>query len=237
MTYATYGYANSNQATTVTSHTLALPTGQYTPINGDLMYALFPYQAASAVTSTWPGGWTRAESAATTFNLAYAYKWAGASEAAFSVTTTVAARSSGRVYVFKGAHASTAPERGTEVVNVGTAPNPPALNPTNWDVEDTLWLAIVAIANQSGTASAAPTSYVDLVSHNSAGGTSAGSALVHATRTNRIASEDPSTFTTSPSTSYRCNTIGIRPWVPNPGSDPPIPNRIYRRRMTPLLAR
>lgn len=99
-------------------------------------------------------------------------------------------------------------EASTGSSGTGTAPDPDALNPANWDVEDTLWFFAVAGDDQnigvSYSGSYTNTSYAD------AGGSN-GSLLLLGRRENATASEDPSACGWTNSTEYAAITVGIRP--------------------------
>jgi hypothetical protein len=103
---------------------------------------------------------------------------------------------------------------GTAAASTGAVsanPNPPALNPTNWDIEDTLWIIAFAV-DTSRTFSAFPANYtvngLQAVSGGSGGATAAVSW-----RTAAAASEDPGTATISASDDWGAMTLAIRPAV------------------------
>jgi hypothetical protein len=203
--------ANSSLNTAGSTHPIAMPAGV---VAGDLLLGFCAAQAAASAAITWPGVWTELfEAAATTVPFSTAYKWAGAGEVGFDITTSVAARSATRLLRIDRAHPSTPPAIGTEVVNVGLAANPPSLNPAAWDVEDTLWITALLIASNLGVATAAPANYGGLDSHGS-GATAGGAAVATAVRELRAASDDPGVWASTPSTSYRVNTVAVRPVVP-----------------------
>lgn len=198
--------------TNQTSHPIAIYGRVVVP---DLLIGVCCVSGTATPTVTWPGGWTviNVPATGTTFLMSIAYKLAGASEAGFTITTAQLATSVTRIFQVKGAHPTTAPACGTEVVSTGTTPDPPALDPAGWDVEFTLWIPVLSIASATGAVSAYPASYIAGVGVISASGVS----LAHAQRTNLTASEDPGAFTSSPSVSYRTNTIAVRP---APGTTP-----------------
>ena len=115
-----------------------------------------------------------------------------------------------RVLRITGAHTTSAPEVGVAVTGSSTLPNPPALNPTGWDVEDTLWLA-ASNTDAAVTATVYPTN-MDVAtgfSDVSGGGNGAGLHTVRAERA--VASLDPTTFTLSATETWVAQTIAIRP--------------------------
>jgi hypothetical protein len=78
---------------------------------------------------------------------------------------------------------------------VSANPNPPSLNPANWDIEDTLWFALMA-ADTSRTVSAFPTTWTNTFSDVSGG--AGGATLAGARIQNNVAAAvDPGTFTIS----------------------------------------
>lgn len=100
------------------------------------------------------------------------------------------------------------------VFSTGTSsanPNPPALNPGNWDVEDTLWVVLAAV-DTSRTFSAWPTSYSpgDNTWDDVSGGSN-GASLSVQWRNNATASEDPGTFTISAADDWMAITVAVRP--------------------------
>lgn len=105
----------------------------------------------------------------------------------------------------------TAPQL-AETNGSSTNPDPPSLNPSSWDVENTLWLALAGNdGNQAITA--APSGFYGLVNGRVAASTGAGCAgawLGEAT-----AAKDPAAFTMSTEQWY-AGTVGVRPthaWV------------------------
>jgi hypothetical protein len=106
--------------------------------------------------------------------------------------------------------------------DTGTAPeissavfsnNPPSLNPSGWDVEDTLWIAATIIDPAWAFATAAPSGYSNFVeAHHTDGGGNAGVCCAVATRESAAASEDPGTFTvTDAGDDNTCWTLAVRP--------------------------
>jgi hypothetical protein len=91
-------------------------------------------------------------------------------------------------------------------------PDPPSLNPDNWDAEDTLWLAVVGVdtsrtvTDHSNWDNAGFFGYADYISGGSNGATLAVARLESA-----AASVDPGTITISNSDDWVAATIAIRP--------------------------
>ena len=86
-------------------------------------------------------------------------------------------------------------------------PDPPSLNPTNWGLEDTLWVVYAGWAS-SDTLVSYPSSYIDGVT-----ASGAGVRVASAIRKLGASSEDPGVFTLNSSVSWRAHTIAIRPAV------------------------
>jgi hypothetical protein len=97
-------------------------------------------------------------------------------------------------------------------VSSGSTPDPPSLNPSNWDVEDTLWLTAVSVdtsrtvTDHSNWDGAGFTDYADYVS-----GGNNGATLAIARLESAAASVDPGTITISSSDDWIAATIAIRP--------------------------
>lgn len=86
-------------------------------------------------------------------------------------------------------------------------PDPPSDNPTNWDVEDTLWIVATGV-DTSRTISVYP--YAGRNTADVSGG-STGATLGLCTTTSAAASLDPGTFTISASDDWGCITFAVRP--------------------------
>jgi hypothetical protein len=86
-------------------------------------------------------------------------------------------------------------------------PNPALLNPANWDVEDTLWIAAIGV-DTSRTISVFP-----LAGRNTAdvSGGAGGATLGLCSTTSTVASLDPGTFTISASDDWVSLTVAVRP--------------------------
>jgi hypothetical protein len=90
-------------------------------------------------------------------------------------------------------------------------PDSPALNPTHWDVENTLWIAAYG-ADDDHDGTAYPTNYAGgtfTESDSSATSASMGSAWRHFA----AVSEDPGTFTIAASAVWIASTVAVRPAV------------------------
>lgn len=89
-----------------------------------------------------------------------------------------------------------------------TTPAPPSLNPSEWGVEDTLWIAAMA-ADTSRTVSDYPDGTTDNAALVSGG--SGGATLARCRLESAVASWAPTTFTISSSDDWQAITIAIRP--------------------------
>lgn len=126
---------------------------------------------------------------------------------------------------------SSGPQNATNVAVSGststsTTPDPPSLDPANWDAEDTLWLAVTSV-DASRTVSAYPSS-PDTFTNTGylASGGNSGATLGWARLEKNAASVDPGTFTISSSDEWVAATIAIRPAAPPPVTDSAVLNRI-----------
>lgn len=124
---------------------------------------------------------------------------------------------------------------GSAATGTTNAPNPPSVNPVDWDVEDTLWIAWCGW-DSTPTMSTFPTNYTQ-EDHTTAGGHTAtsggagGAGLAVAYRQNAVASEDPSAFGLSGADNWVAMTLAIRPAAAAAAGNPP-----YTNPYPPLLA-
>ncbi len=88
-----------------------------------------------------------------------------------------------------------------------TTPNPPANNPANWDVLDTLWFAAISV-DTSRTISVWP--LANLNTSDVSGG-AGGATLGLCSKNDAVASLDPGTFTISSSDDWVAYTVAVRP--------------------------
>lgn len=119
---------------------------------------------------------------------------------------------------FSGSIGSDTDSFRSQGANGGTStnPDPPANNPTNWDVEDTLWIVFAGSDHGNTTYTGFPTNYTQ-EDHSTAGGHAAesggagGAGMGVAYRQLAAASEDPGTFTTDATEDWGALTIAVRP--------------------------
>lgn len=195
----------------VGNHTINIPA---TNVPDALLIAIFCNDGTATVTGGWPAGWNAlltSELGATSLQRwEIRYKVASGAETNFSLSLSSGESSASITYVIKDWDKNTAPAAGTSVKATTTTPNPPALNPAGWDVEDTLWIAVQCWDDGRTSCTAAPASYTGLINQrpNTA---AAGVGVASAVRNNAIASEDPGTFTNNASDPTCANTIAVRP--------------------------
>ncbi|MCI0554669.1 MAG: hypothetical protein L0287_27290, partial [Anaerolineae bacterium] len=113
-------------------------------------------------------------------------------------------------YQISGMHATEVPAKGIAVTATTANPNPPSLNPSGWDVEDTLWIAVCGWDDGDIGASAYPSGYGNTLAR-AADSVADGVGCASATKGSAAASEDPGTFTITASRASVAQTIAIRP--------------------------
>ncbi len=201
-----------NEPTDVTNHTVNLPSGI---VSGDLLLVFFTTDGTGVVV-TFPGGWTLIVNLTPNSGLvgrAYFRRADGTEGATITVTTDLANQSAHTSYRITGHHTSTDPEGAvTNSTVAGLNPDPPNLNPANWDVEDTLWF-VYGIANGASATTprftADPSSYINARDDISTGPN--GVVTRSLRRELASASDDPSAFTLDTSVTWSAATIAIRP--------------------------
>lgn len=217
MTFPTVIAENGgNNTSDVTSVTVNLPDGSNV---AGRMILLFFSSDGSGETFTYPAGWgTILAAGGTGFTNGAAYKITDGSEgypstgATITVGITSVEQSCHTTYLIEGFAAGTAPAVAAATTGTSTAPDPGALNPGSWDVEDTLWFAFASANGASATTprfTGYPTNYTNTRSDISAGGNGVVQGV--ARRENATASEDPGAFTLGTSVAWRAATFGIRP--------------------------
>lgn len=221
--------AGDTQFGTVTSNSsswsLVYPTNL---ASGDLILALVACDGNGAVGATWPTDWFGTHNA----NGASAISWSctfkisdGSETGTFTFGPSASEQGAWRIYRITGWYgtgipATLATGAGTfnfdgvsyvETTSTTGDPDPPSLNPGNWDVEDTKWIA-ACMVDTSRTISAYP-----LVNTNTAdvSGGAGGATLGLCWADSAVSSLDPGTFTISASDDWAALTIAIRPSAGN----------------------
>jgi hypothetical protein len=163
-----------------------------------------------------------------TMAIGAAYKWStGAETGTFDVTqsATVTGHAAMILLAINGAHISTPPEVGTIANGTAAAADPGSLNPTNWDIEDTLWIAVGASGETATTGSytgiaSAPTNYTNYADTGISADVVGGVEGAVGFRQLAAASEDPGAFSVDVSNARNSALlIAVRPnYIPrNPG--------------------
>jgi len=217
---------DNTQADTTATRTFPSLTG-LTKSSGNLLIAICcAYQTGTgtnAAFSGWTAGWTEFGDIATTTTIAIgaAYKFSTGSETGtISVTQagTITGHAAMILLSISGNHASAAPEIGGTSSGTTTTATPNSLTPS-WGADDTLWIALCAVGEDSLTGSftgitadTPPTNYVNqentIISADAIGGIQASVAF----RQLNAASEDPGNFANDTSNArWRCATIAVRP--------------------------
>lgn len=185
---------------------------------GDLLLIFLATDGAP--TFTWPSGWDQAannlfsQASGTAVKMEGKQRIADGSEDGATVTVTLSVGEA-MAYVtmrITGWHGTTPAEAAT--AQNTTKPDPPSLNPTGWDVEDTLWLA--AGCTDAGGAdddniTAVPTNYTLVDSLRNCGVDAGGCNLGVGSRNNAVAAEDPGQFTTNTNEDTCGATVAVRP--------------------------
>lgn len=215
---------NTTASTTQTFPNLS----SLTKSSGDLLIAIccdgHSNSAASTEFSSWGGGFTEIVDVAGGIGsvpvgaAGVAYKFSTGSETGtFTVTSTASSQSGCVLLSISGAHASTAPSGTGFAGTAGNALEPPSHDPAGWATEDTLWIAVGVIVENTTAGSftgvtAAPTNYTDFIetgiTSDTIGGVDGGVAF----RQLNAASEDPGAFTSDTSaTDWVSATVAVRP--------------------------
>jgi hypothetical protein len=214
MAFATFAAVNSGTDTTgATSHSIALPTGISA---GDLLLVFVVTDGNPTLSGTLTTEYTPIlnTTSGTAVRLAIYAKSASGSEGSTVALTTSASEAA----CFRSARIAAARWKGgtiTAAVEVASAtgssvnPNPPSLNPTNWDVEDTLW-----IAGQGCDGNRATTGYSSGYSSNqyttTVSNAANGCGIALATLESATASQDPGTLTINSADDWVAFTLAIR---------------------------
>jgi hypothetical protein len=203
----------SSFGTATTAHLVALPAivGP-----GDLLICLFVNPTSATVTgpSSWTSLGTNTNGTAVRVGF-YVLRATGAEDGTtVNFQTSALVKAAAQVYRIQ---AGTWRDSGTlskdveksAVSGTSAGPDPYPVNPVNWDVENTLWLAYYG-ANRDEDASAYPFGYTNgLYTESDASTTSA--SLGSAYRTLTAASDNPGPFTIAAPREWVAGTIAVRP--------------------------
>lgn len=228
----------TNQADT--SATRTFPNlSSLTKNSGDLLLAIIvTYQSTgNPQFSSWGGGFTEIsdQGSSTTLGIGVAWKISDGTETGtFTVTqaATITGHASMCLMSIPGAHGTTAPEVGTIANGTAAAADPGSFNPSGWDVEDTLWIAVDGNGMTSGTGSwtacgaGTLTNYSNQADSNTTDSSTTGQTeIVVSFRQNAAASEDRGAVSTHDLSNARNSAliIAVRPMgdVAKAGTDGP----------------
>lgn len=210
MAFPTVQTTNTGANSTAgTSHPISMPSGITA---GDLLIIFFTDSLGTGSTNSFSGGFSTLPKGdnGTIVGSQIAYKTAAGGDTC-TVTTTGTTKSAHQSYRISGWHGTTIPEQGTWATGAsGTSADPPSLNPTNWDVEDTLWLETASNGN-SPNYTAGSTNYTDFIHSEATGGGGATQCNLGTARRNlAAASDDPDAFAGA-TVDWVANLLAIRP--------------------------
>lgn len=208
-----------------TSHAITMPA---TVDAGDLLIVLV--RTTGTINSV-PAGWSTLYDVLNTVRGAAYAKLADGTEDGGSATWGTSAAAVLRTHVYRISAGTWAGVIATGVegtTSTGTAsadPNPPSLNPAQWDSEETLWIAHAATSAAASGITSYPSGYTDGVETDFLHF----SARIQST----TSAENPGVFDlTGTPVDNVAGTIGIRPYTAPPASV--VPNQNNRLSMRPL---
>lgn len=198
-------------AVSSTQHLVDMPA---TVDPGDLLLLFFCNDGIATVTT--PDGWAlmdTAEAPNSNARFSVYYKIAVGDEDGTTVDFVTSVNEQAAIQLYRIAasswHGTTPPAISSPSAATTATPDPPSLNPADWDVEDTLWLATYG-SDDHDDATAYPTNYTDGTYNETwAGGGSC--SIGTARRELAAASEDPSAFTIENPEQNVAYTVAIRP--------------------------
>jgi len=203
----------STETSNTTTHTVSLPASIAA---GDLLIITLALDSFGAVNAwTFPGLWVEildvehSTTQVVSVGVAYLLSAVGG-ETSVDVTSSVSDHSGHTAYRIDSWHGTTAPEVASTDGN-DENPDPPALNPTNWGAEDTLWIAGFG-ADRPTTwhpTTGDPTNYTDGIE--GIDDASSGVGIRTVRRENNTASENPGTYSLTAGEQWISFTIGVRP--------------------------
>jgi hypothetical protein len=212
------------------SLTITLPTGH---ASGDLL--IIGVSLDGNRTMTAPDGWNLlANRTDTTANRHTVwYKTRGSTESNPNITWLTTTEL-GTWYAFA---ITTGTWSGTPEVTTAYAssanPNAPSLSPS-WGVNETLWLALHGW-DYNRTSSTNPTNYTNRTYQ--AGSSTASAGHRTHSRTNQVATEDPSQITISATDTWYAYTVAIKPYVQELGGSSTPQGSVYIGGASKLMSR
>jgi hypothetical protein len=218
-----------NQADAVATRTFP-NLSSLTKNPGDLLLALIvAYQSTAGAFSAYGGGFTEISDQFTATTLALGVAWKisnGGETGTFTVTqsATITGHASMCLLSIPGARRDWAPEVGTIANGTAAAADPGSFNPTGWDLEDTLWIAVDGngMTNATGTWTACGagtlTNYTDLANSNTADSSVVGQTEIAVSfRQSAAVSEDRGAVSTHDLSNARNSALVIAVRPANPG--------------------
>jgi hypothetical protein len=200
---------SGNSGANATSHVINMPAGVAV---GDLVIVGFCSDQDSTFSVSSGTGWTQIfeRETGSTIRIAAYYKVADGSGDNLTIDTSAAQGTAHVSYRITGHDSGTAPEDpAVPGLDSSAAPNAPSLNPTNWNVEDTLWIVFYGW-NGDISNSTYPANYSsNQVTNRWANVDGVGVAM--ATRELAAASDDPGAAALSGGTIWVANTFAVRP--------------------------
>lgn len=193
----------------VTSDSASWQCGMPTNITAGNLLILFVC-TDGVVTTTWESGWVEILDQSNSDNgLHIAYRIADGTEGSTTAVTLSAAEQGVAMSMRISNWHGTTPPAVASTTGDSATPDAPSLNPADWDVEDTLWIA-AASWDGTPTWSSDPSGYgLGSVHLTSGGSTGAGGAI--AAHTGTVATENPPTFSISGSEQWVTATVAVRP--------------------------
>lgn len=195
-----------------TSHTVNIPSFVEAD---DILVAFFCADGAGS--GTFPGGWTEAVDTTQGGEIRGITAWLRATGSegwndtgnTISVTTGSSVQTATIMVCIRGAHTSTDPAFASAGDSVSN-PDGPSLNPSGWDVEDTLWLSGVHYNDASHPVLTYPSGWgIKSFYRSSVDGSSCGQGVVGLP--SAAASADPGTWTFAVAKHAVMSTVAIRP--------------------------
>ncbi len=188
---------------------------------GDLLLLLFTNDGSATVTDPdGAGGWTAIDSDAngTAVRGTVYAKEATGSEDGSTVNFATSANERTAWQIYRILDAEWSGDITTAGIDITTTPasattqnpNPPSLNPANWDIEQTLWIAYTAGSTYTSITSA-PSGYGTNTHANTSTSDNTGASASSARLASATSSQDPGTFTMNASQDSVTYTVAIRP--------------------------
>ncbi len=222
------GVRHTDVVANATSITVLLPNGSN--VSGRLVVVFVTKDGTGAM--TWPAGWTEldegndggaASRSACRYRVIDGTEGFDGTDDSISVTGASEEWHSTAVTVSNW-HGTTAPEIATPATGDGTDPDPPSLNPANWDVEETLWLLYFGQDASGALLMASPMAVENYGSGNTVGvdGVTWGFGIGRG----KVAAFNSGVWDMTDLDSWRAYTVGIRPVAAGGGGG--IPSELGR---------